>query len=254
MFHKTLFIAIILSLVGLGIFFHHFSQTSELLNKYQKFGFIQSDLKYQSVEKSWGEQGLIFYQVQFPFLNVPIHSDRMNIHLSDNGLNLKMKNAHIKVLEGLKNIYGSEIEKNLKAYNPYQDFLDHLMITLSAMGIDEFIGDITVNTLYSDAKTMHFDIQMDQQKRPSIQISGIIHIPVVGAHQLSDLWNGKIDSIDINLEESLFQKYLNYAKSKRSQLPSYIRSKQFNLKEKGRNFLPSFQNLLKQLTRKTFLQ
>ncbi|MBO7483691.1 MAG: hypothetical protein J6T55_01030 [Alphaproteobacteria bacterium] len=252
MFHKTFFITIILSLVGLGIFIHHFFQTSELLNKYQKLGFVQSDIKYDRVEKSWGEQGLIFYQVQFPFVNIPIQSDQMRIHLSDSGMNLKLKNAKINVIEGLKNVYGSEIAKSLNTYVPYRDFFNHIMITLASMGIDEFIGDISVNTLYSDIKTMRFNIQMEQEKQPTLQMSGTIHIPVVGAHQLSDLWNGKIDSLDLNIEKSYFQKYLNYAKSKNIRLPEYIHNGQIKLKEKTRQLLPSFQSIFKQLTRKTF--
>ena len=61
MYHKVIFAGAVLSVVGLGLFFHHFSQTSDLLKKYQKLGLVQSDIKYEKVEKSWGDQGLIFY-------------------------------------------------------------------------------------------------------------------------------------------------------------------------------------------------
>ena len=60
MFHKILFVGVILTMVGFGIVFHYFSQTADLTQKYQKLGLIQSDLEYEKVEKTWGEQGLIF--------------------------------------------------------------------------------------------------------------------------------------------------------------------------------------------------
>ena len=76
MFHKILFAGVILVAVSLGGVFHHFSQTSDLLKKYNKLGLIQSDLKFEIVEKSWGKQGLIFYQIQFPFIDIPVKADK----------------------------------------------------------------------------------------------------------------------------------------------------------------------------------
>ena len=220
MFHKVTFVIFILAIICLGIMFHHFSQTSDLLNKYQKLGLIESNLQYEKVEKSWGEQGLIFYQVQFPFVNVPVHSDKMNLSLEDNGMKLKLKNAKIKVTEGLKNLYNSEMADNLNSYIPYKDFANQILTSMALMGIDEFIGDIAINTVYSDAKTMRFNIDMEQENQPALQVTGTLHIPLVGAHQISDLWNGEIDSAEIKLKESLFQRYVNYAKSRKIQQPS----------------------------------
>ena len=93
MFRKILFSGIILCIVGVAIVLHHFSQTEDILKKYQKLGLVQSDLKYEKVERSWGNQGLIFYQVQFPFIDTPTQADKMTLSLADSGMNLKLKNA-----------------------------------------------------------------------------------------------------------------------------------------------------------------
>ena len=233
MFHKTLFSGLILGVAALGMVFHHFSQTSTLLNKYQKFGLIKSDLRYEKVEKSWGSQGLIFYKVQFPFVNVPISSDQMNISLSDQGMNLKLKNANIKVTEGLKKIYGSKIAENLNTYVPYKDFMENILTSMAVMGINEFAGDISVNTLYSDAKTMNFKVDMTQKNQPTLQVNGVIHIPVVGAHQISDLWNGKIDSAEVKLKDSFLKRYINYANSKKIPLPKSLKKGILYFKDKS---------------------
>ena len=240
MYHKVIFAGAVLSAVGLGIFFHHFSQTSDLLKKYQKLGLVQSDIKYEKVEKSWGDQGLIFYQVQFPFIDVPVQADKMNLSLEDSGMRLKLKNAKLKVSEGLKKMYGSEMAQNLNSYIPYKDFTNKLLTSLSTMGIDEFVGDISVNTLYGDAKTMDFSIQMEQDNQPTLRMQGVIHVPIVGAHQISDLWNGRVDFAEISIQDSLLNRYVNYAKSRRFNL------KEGFLKIKGKmNSLPSLKSILK---------
>ena len=240
MYHKVIFAGAVLSLVGLGFLFHHFSDTSELLKRYQKLGLVQSDLHYEKVEKTWGDQGLIFYQVQFPFIDVPVQADKMNLSLKDSGMDLKLKSAKIKVSEGLKKIHGSKMAQNLNAYIPYQDFTNKLLTSLSTMGIDEFVGDISVNTLYSDAKSMNFTIQMTQDNQPTLQMQGVIHIPIVGAHQLSDLWNGRMDFAEMSIKEPLLNRYINYAKSRHFDL------KKGFLKIKGKiNSLPSLKSILK---------
>lgn len=240
MYHKVIFAGAVLSLVGLGFLFRHFSDTSELLKRYQKFGLVQSDLQYEKVEKAWGDQGLIFYQIQFPFIDVPVQADKMSLSLEDSGMNLKLKNAKIKVSDGLKKTYGSEMAQNLKAYIPYQDFTNKLLTSLSTMGIDEFIGDISVNTIYSDAKSMNFTIQMAQDNQPTLKMQGVIHVPIVGAHQISDLWNGRLDFAEISIKESLLNRYINYAKSRHFNL------KEGFLKIKGKiNSLPSLKSILK---------
>ena len=240
MYYKVIFAGAVLSLVGLGFFFQHFSQTSDLLKKYQKLGLIESDIKYEKVEKTWGDQGLIFYKVQFPFIDVPVQADKMNLSLADSGMNLKLKNAKINVAEGLKKNYGSEIMQNLNGYVPYKDFTNKLLTSLSTMGIDEFVGDISVNTLYSDAKSMNFSIQMEQDNQPTFQMQGVIHVPIVGAHQISDLWNGRVDFAEITMKESLMNRYINYAKSR------HFNFKEGFLKIKGKiNSLPSLKSILR---------
>ena len=231
MFHKVSFVILILSVVFLGILLHHFSQTSDLLSKYQKLGLFESSLKYEKVEKSWGDQGLIFYQVQFPFIEVPVHSDKMSLFLEDSGMKLKLKNAKIKVTEGLKNLYNSEMADNLNSYVPYKDFTNQILTSMAIMGIDEFVGDIAINTFYSDAKTMRFNIDMEQENQPTLQMKGTLHIPIIGAHQISDLWNGEIDIAEIKLKENLFQKYVNYAKSRKIQQPSSFQKGILKLKQ-----------------------
>ena len=164
----------------------------------------------------------------------------MSLSLEDSGMNLKLKNAKIKVSDGLKKTYGSEMAQNLKAYIPYQDFTNKLLTSLSTMGIDEFIGDISVNTIYSDAKSMNFTIQMTQDNQPALKMQGVIHIPIVGAHQISDLWNGRMDFAEISIKESLLNRYINYAKSRHFNL------KEGFLKIKGKiNSLPSLKSILK---------
>lgn len=243
MFHKFLFTSVILIVVGLGIAFHHFSQASDLIKKYQKLGLFQSDFKYEKVEKTWGNQGLIFYQVQFPFIDVPMTSDTMTLSLSDSAMNFKFKNAHIGITDGLKKLYGSKIAENLNKYIPYKDFFSHLLTSMAVMGVDEFVGDITVNTVYSDIKTMQFTVQMEQESSPTLQMSGIIHIPFIGAHQISDLWNGQVDSTEIKVKESWLKKYINYAKSRHFNVPNSI--KQGILKVKEKAHLRPLKNILK---------
>ena len=243
MFHKVLFSFLVLSAVSIGIVFHHFSQTSDLLKKYRKFGLVQSDLKFEKVEKSWGEQGLIFYQVQFPFIDFPIKANKMKIHLSDAGMKLQLNNTHLNVTEGLRKIHGDQIINNLETYMPYKDFLSKILTSMALMGIDEFKGDIIVNTFYSDLKTMNFGIEMNQNQQSTIQMSGTIHIPIVGAHQISDLWNGEINSSTIKIKESLFKNYVNYAKSRHIQLPESIKNGILKFK-KSINPLPKLKNIL----------
>ena len=245
MFHKTLFITIILCIVGVAIGFHYFSETSGLLNRYQKLGLVQSDLKYEKVERSWGDQGLIFYQVQFPFINTPIKADKMSLSLEDSGISMKLKNARIKVIEGLKKAYNSDVSEKLNTYVPYKDFINRLLTTMAVMGIDDFLGDIAINTVYSDAKTMKFNIQMAQENQPTIQMEGIIHVPIIGAHQLSDLWNGEVESVQVKVKESLFNRYINYAKSRNFSLPSSIQNGILKMKGKVGNTLPSLKQILK---------
>ena len=243
MLHKILFSGIILSVVLGGMVFHHFSQTSDLLKKYSKFGLVQSDIKFEKVEKSWGEQGLIFYQVQFPFVNLPIKANKMKIHLSDEGMKLHLNNATINVTEGLNKIYGSQIMNNLNTYVPYKDFLNKILTSLALMGIDEFNGDIAVNTFYNDLKTMNFEIEIKQNQQPTIQMNGVIQIPIVGAHQISDLWNGEIASSEIKIKESLFKNYINYAKSRNIQLPQSIKDGVLKFKN-SINPLPKLKSIL----------
>ena len=243
MLHKILFSGLILLVALVGMVFHHFSQTSDLLKKYSKFGLVQSDIKFEKVERSWGEQGLIFYQVQFPFINFPVQADKMKIHLSDAGMKLQLNNATINVTEGLNNIYGSKIMNNLNTYVPYKDFLNKILTSMALMGVDEFKGDIAVNTFYSDLKTMNFDIEMNQNQQSTIQMSGTIHIPIVGAHQISDLWNGEIDSSEIKVKESLFKNYVNYAKSRNIQLPQNIKDGILKFK-KSMNPIPKLKSIL----------
>lgn len=243
MFHKILFAGLVLFIAVFGIVFHRFSETSDLLKKYQKLGLFQSDLKYEKVEKTWGDQGLIFYQVQFPFVEVPITSDTMTLSLSDSGMKVKLKNTHLKITQGLKKVYGSQIADNLNTYVPYKDFFSRLMTSMAVMGIDEFIGDITINTVYSDIQTMHFTVQMEEDSSPTLQMEGVIHIPIIGAHQISDLWNGEVESAEIKVKEPLFKHYINYAKSRRISVPDSVKQGILKIKE-GAHLRP-IKNILK---------
>ncbi|MGN0919849.1 MAG: hypothetical protein ACI4OR_03750 [Alphaproteobacteria bacterium] len=243
MFHKILFACVIFAFLGLGILFHHFSETTDLMKRYQKLGLVQSDFKYEKVEKTWGDQGLIFYQVKFPFINVPMESDTMTLSLNDSGMNIKLKNTHIGVTQGLKNLYGSQMAERLNTYVPYQDFFSHLLTSMAVMGVDEFVGDISVNTVYSDIKTMQFTVQMEQESSPTLEIKGVIHIPIIGAHQMSDLWNGQVESADIKVKESWLYRYVNYAKSRRTHVSDSIKNGLLKIKEKAR--LSPLKNILK---------
>ena len=243
MFHKILFIITVFIIVGLGILFHHFSETSDLMKKYQKLGLVQSDLRYTKVEKTWGDQGLIFYQVQFPFVDVPMESDTMTLSLTDSKMNMKLKNVRVNVTEGLKKLYGSQIADNLNSYVPYKDFFNNLLTSMAVMGIDEFVGDISVNTVYSDVKTMQFTVQMEQESSSTLEMKGIIHIPIIGAHQISDLWNGKVDSAEVKMKESLFKRYINYAKSRHISVPNFVKDGLFKMK--GSTYLRPLKNILK---------
>ena len=239
MFHKIILVTGILLTVGGIMVMNHFAQPFDLIKKYQKLGLVESDLRYEKVEKAWGDQGLIFYQVQLPFVAVPVQADRMTLSLADTGMQVKFRNIRIHVIEGLKKKYGSDLENNLNRYVPYQDFFSHLLTSLAVMGIDDFMGDMALNTVYSDAKTMRFTIEMKQKRQPVLKMEGVIHIPLVGAHQLSDLWNGQINDATIQVEESFFDRYVNYAKSRRLGIPDFFKKGMLKIKNS-----PALKNIL----------
>ena len=245
MFHKALFVGAILCFIGMGGLFNNFSQSSDLLKRYQKFGLVQSDLKFQKVEKAWGDQGLIFYQVQFPFIKVPITSDKMTLSLSDVGMNLKLKNSKINVTEGLKGLYGTQAENNLNEYAPYNDFLGKILTSMAVLGIDEFVGDILLNTTYSDLRTMNFDIQINQNKKANLKITGTIHLPLIGSRQLADLWQGQVEKLEIQIQnKTKLKQYIDYAKSLKIQMPESLKKGVISIKNLSRK-LPHPSKILK---------
>lgn len=225
MFHKGLFVITILTLVAIGIVFARLSQTNETTKHYRRYGFIQSDIHYEKVEKSWGEQGLIFYQLEFPGLNVQHHIDKMTLSMNDSGIKAHLSHVRLNVKQGMKNLYASQPAQALNDYVPYQDFFNRLLTSLSVMGVDEFVGDILINTTYSDLKTMHFSTQVNQENKPTLTITGIIHIPVVGGHKVSDLWTGSLTDLDIHVQDKIkLQRYINYAKSRKIQIPEGLKN------------------------------
>ena len=133
----------------------------------------------------------------------------------------------------------------LENYIPFNEFFNKILTSLSVMGIDEFVGDIFVNTTYSDFKTMTFTLQAHQENRPTLNMSGIIHVPVVGAHQLSDLWKGKLDSLEMNIQdENLLNRYINYVKSRQMKIPSELKKGYLKLKNIP-NSLPKLNQILR---------
>lgn len=240
MWHKVIFVGTILGLILIGGAVSYFGRTSGLLRKYQHYGFVQSQVQYKSVEKSWGDQGLIFYQLTFPLINIPNRADRMSLKLNDEGAQIHIKKLHLNVTQALNNLYGAQqMPQQLKNYTPYHDFFHKILTSMALMGMDEFVGDIRVNTTYSDLKTMNFTVLLDQQGHSTMQVSGVIHIPVVGAHQLSDLWRGKLDSAQIKvLDSNLLNKYMNYVKSRRIKIPDSFNQGIMELKNLSKR-LPS---------------
>ncbi len=232
MFHKFLFSGFILFLVGLGFVFASSSKTGQLEEKYKSYGFIKSDLHYEKMEKSWGEQGLIFYQLKFPALNVPHHVEKMILNMNDKGLNARLTNVHLNVKQSMKNLYLSDTMQALNKYVPYQDFFNRILTSLSLLGIDEFVGDILINTAYSDLKTMRFSIQINQNKQETLVVDGIIHVPVVGLPQLSDLWQGDLKSTNVHIKDKHnLKRYIDYAKSRRFEIPQTLKNGIISLKK-----------------------
>lgn len=245
MFNKIFFVCFILGLVLLGIFLTRFSKTNDLLKEYNRYGLIQSDIHYEGVEKMWGEQGLIFYQVELPFLNVPNHADKMTFSVSDATTKLSLSNLHLNVKEAMQKIHGPQLSENLESYVPFSDFFHKLLTSLSVLGVDEFVGDISVNTVYSDLKTMSFTLEAEQENHPSLTMSGVIHVPVIGSRHLSDLWQGKLLSADVHIvDSSLLHKYINYAKSRKFSLPEGITKGYLKLKNLPRS-LPKITDILR---------
>ena len=85
--------------------------------------------------------------------------------------------------------------------------------------------------------------QATQKNQPTIQVSGVIHIPVVGAHQISDLWNGKIDFAEVKLKDSFLKRYINYANSKQIKVPQNLKKGILYLKSKT-SILPQLKGLI----------
>lgn len=225
MFHKILLAGIIIFFIGLGLIFSHFSKTEDTLKLYQRFGFVRADVNYEKVEKKWGEQGLIFYQLEFPKLKVPHHVEKMALSMKENGMTAKLINVHLDVKEAMKKLYTSKEVQALNDYIPYRDFFDRILTSLAVMGIDEFIGDILINTTYSDLKTMDFEIQVNQNNQSTIKMTGVVHIPLIGAHQLSDLWQGQVKALDIQIQnKSRLKQYIDYAKSRKFQTPECLKN------------------------------
>lgn len=245
MFHKILFAGFILFLVGLGFIFASASKTNQLEEKYKSYGFIQSDVHYEKMEKSWGEQGLIFYQLKFPGLNVPHRVEKMILNMNDKGLNARLTNVHLNVKQAMQNLYPSDTMQALNKYVPYQDFFNRILTSLSLLGIDEFVGDILVNTTYSDLKTMNFSIQINQDKKETLVVDGVIHVPVVGLPQLSDLWQGDLKSADIQVKDkSKLKRYIDYAKSRQFEIPQTLKNGIISLKKLSRK-LPKLSDIMR---------
>ena len=245
MFHKILFGGIVLSLVGAGIIFARLSRTDTLFNRYRQYGFVQSDLHYEKVEKSWGEQGLIFYQVEFPGLKVPHHVEKMFLKIDESGIRARLDHVQLDVKQAMKKLYGSSSAKALNDYVPYRDFFDRLLTSLSVMGIDEFMGDILINTTYSDLKTMHFDIQVNQAQKPTIKVSGIIHIPVPKKDVWQRFTTGSLTDLNVRvLDESRLKRYMNYAKSLKVKIPPSFQKGIFSLKNMSQKW-PNLSDLMR---------
>ena len=232
MFHKILFAGFILFLVALGFIFAEASRTKGLEDKYKSYGFVQSDVHYEKMEKSWGEQGLIFYQLSFPGLDVPHYVEKMILNMNDKGISARLKNVRLNVKQAMQKLYASDTMNALNEYVPYRDFFNRVLTSLSVMGIDEFVGDILINTTYSDLKTMRFTMQVNQNKKETLMVEGIIHVPVVGLPQLSDLWRGDLKSVDINvMDKSKLKRYVDYAKSRKIQVPESFKNGIISLKK-----------------------
>lgn len=245
MFHKTLFVCVIVAFISIGLIFKNLSNTNDTIKQYQRYGFVQSDVHYEKVEKKWGQQGLIFYQLEFPGLEVPHHVEKMTLTMNDSGVNAKLTNVRLNVKQAMQKLYASQPIQALESYVPYRDFFDRILTSLSVMGVDEFIGDILVNTTYSDLKTMDFTVQVNQEKKPTIKVSGVIHLPLVGAHQLTDLWHGAINRLDIQIQDQKrLKQYVDYAKSRKIQLPEGFKKGLISLKNLSQK-LPRLSNIMK---------
>ena len=245
MFHKILFATVILGFIGLGFLFSSLSKTNDLFKKYQRYGFIESDIHYEKVEKKWGQQGLIFYQLEFSGLKVPHHVSKMALSMDDKGIKAYLTNVHLDVKKSMQQLYASKPVQALDSYIPYRDFFDRILTSLAVMGVDEFIGDIAFNSTYSDLKTMDFELQINQEKKPTIKISGIIHIPFVGIHTLSNLYDGKIKQLDIQVQnKNQLQQYIDYAKSRKIQLPENFKQGILSLKNLSQK-LPKLSDIMR---------
>ncbi len=245
MYHKFLYIVVIFSFIALGCGIAYFSDTNDALKNYQKYGLIESNIHYEKVEKKWGQQGIIFYQLEFPSLKVPHHVEKMALSMNKHGITANLSNVHLNVNQAMQNLYPSHLKENLDTYTPYHDFFDKLLTSLAIMGIDEFVGDILVNTAYNDLKTMTLDIQVFQNKQVSIHISGVIHLPMVGTHSLTDLWKGKIEQLDIVIQNKKgLKEYINYIKSRKIPVSDALQRGIISLKNLTRK-LPHLPNMMR---------
>lgn len=245
MFHKILLITVIGFFIGLGILFSHLSKTEDTFKLYQRYGFVKSDVHYEKVEKKWGQQGLIFYQLEFLNLKVPHHVEKMALSMDDSGLKAHLTNVRLNVNKAMQKLYASETAQALNDYVPYRDFFDRILTSLAVMGVDEFVGDILVNTTYSDLKTMDFEIQVNQNKKSALKMSGVIHLPLVGTHQISDLWQGQMKKLDIKIEnKNQLNQYINYAKSRKIKAPETLKNGIISLKNLSKK-LPKLSDIMR---------
>ena len=212
--YKILFWVTLLCVFGGMIFFHQFETTNDLFQKYQRFGFLKSDLRYEKAEKTWGKNGLIFYRVQFPKFNFPILADKMRLSLDENKVVISLENAHINISDILDKLYGNQIEKELDQYVPYRDFEKKMITSMALMGLDELTSNVLIQGTYSDINHMQIKGEIKQNNQLLISFTGNVQAPIPGAKQMSDLWLGKIKEAHLQIQDSLFQRYVLYAKSR----------------------------------------
>ncbi len=127
------------------------SRSDHILDAYMKtYRFNRSEVAFRSLERPLFGDGVILYQVEFPYLSIPVRVEKMVMREEENKLVLNMRGVVIPVLESLRILDAYQIVSIMKAYRPYQDILKRPLESVALTGRDYLKFNLDVTIDFSD--------------------------------------------------------------------------------------------------------
>lgn len=146
---STYSVILVLLFLGLAAFFMWYqSRSDRILDGYMKiYRFNRSEITFRSLERPLFGDGVILYQVEFPYLSIPVRVEKMVMREEENKLVLNMRGVVVPVLESLRILDAYQIVSIMKAYRPYQDILKRPLESIALTGRDylKFNLDLTID-------------------------------------------------------------------------------------------------------------